>query len=215
MRFSEAVDDLKSITSSLIRYGFSEDQNFPSVRNVGSQKHISFNGFSDVSIALRDVSYEEIYQKLEELRQYNVKLLDGALIQILYCYERDELIKHRLCYFPAPSFESFQNDPELYLDEGNIYADIIQKSILPVPIRFDFAPEDAEPVVHPSSHVTLGQYKNCRIPVTAPLCPSTFVNFILSSFYSTAFLEIPATFSSRRLNSTIHDRELRLLHLAI
>ncbi|MFT2089505.1 DUF2290 domain-containing protein [Paraglaciecola sp. 2405UD69-4] len=215
MRCAEAMDDLKSITSSLIRHGFSEDQNYPSMKKVGNQFHISFAGFQDISIALKDVAYQEIYHKLDELRQYNVKLLDGALIQIFYCYENDELTKHRLCYFPAPTFESFQNEPELYLDEGNIYADIIQKSILPVPIRFDFAPNDAEPIIHPSSHLTLGQYKNCRIPVTSPLCPSTFVNFILSSFYSTAYLEIPATFSSRRLQKTIHVDELSFLHINV
>lgn len=37
------------------------------------------------------------------------------------------------------------------------------------------------------SHLTLGQYENCRVPVTAPLTPYWFVAFVLRNFYHTAF----------------------------
>lgn len=37
------------------------------------------------------------------------------------------------------------------------------------------------------SHLTIGQYKNCRIPVVRPLTPSQFITFILRNFYHTAY----------------------------
>ena len=116
-----------------------------------------------------------------------MKMADGALIQMTYAFKREHLEQHRLAFFPSPSLEMFQNSPELYLDD-EIYADIIAKNIVPFPLRFDFDARDelhAE-LEHPKSHLTLGQYKNCRIPVSAPLSPYRFMDFILRNFYNTA-----------------------------
>lgn len=93
-----------------------------------------------------------------------------------------------LSYFPSPDLEHFQNDPEAYLQD-EVYADIIDRNIVPFPIRFDFSDDetDFEEIHHPRSHLTLGQYKNCRIPVCSPVSPLTFGGFILRNFYNTAF----------------------------
>lgn len=76
-----------------------------------------------------------------------------------------------------------QNDPELY-DVDYIYGDILNKSVLPVIIRADYNrdPEESE-LHHPYSHITLGGYKNCRIPVDRPISPMKFVKFIMEHFY--------------------------------
>ena len=68
----------------------------------------------------------------------------------------NELISHRLGYYPSPSYELYQNDPELY-DVDYIYGDILNKSVLPVIIRADYNrdPEESE-LHHPYSHITLG-----------------------------------------------------------
>lgn len=211
----QVLQDINKITTELIKYGLSDAQNFPSITENSGQTLVQHSGFQDISIALKNVCYSEIYNQLEADGQYNIKLLDGGLLQFLYCFENEELVKHRLCYFPSPSFESFQNEPEVYLDDSNIYADVILKSVLPVPVRFDFAPEDSEPLSHPSSHLTLGQYKNCRIPVKSPLCPSTFVNFIIRSFYFNATYDMPAMFESKIFESTIHPDEEKVLHFSI
>ena len=94
-----------------------------------------------------------------------------------------ELISHRLGYYPSPSYELYQNDPELY-DVDYIYGDILNKSVLPVIIRADYNrdPEESE-LHHPYSHITLGGYKNCRIPVDRPISPMKFVKFIMEHFY--------------------------------
>ena len=36
------------------------------------------------------------------------------------------------------------------------------------------------------SHLTLGQYENCRIPVSLAVSPYQFMEFILRNFYHTA-----------------------------
>jgi len=128
-------------------------------------------------------------------------MLDGAIVQLLYDFVGDELVGHRLSYFPSPSLEPYQNEPELYEDD-EIYADILKKNVVPFPLRFDYSSEDAKhiDVQHPKSHLTLGQYQNCRIPVFAPITPIVFIKFLLRNFYNTAYsahegkIRIPTTF---------------------
>lgn len=215
MKATEVIQSIRQLTAEMIAYGLSEDQNFPLKRDISGQIQLNYAGFEDVSIALRNINYHDVYHHLESNRQYNLKLIDGGLVQFLYTFSgQKKLLKHRLCYFPTPSFEPFQNDPELYLDASNYYADMISRSILPVPIRFDFDPQNAVSITHPASHLTLGQYKNCRIPCIGPLCPATFLQFILVSFYNTAAFEIPMDFKGKKLTTTITAEESKHLHIS-
>ena len=214
----EVTKAVNSITAKLINFGICDDQNFTATREANSQTQVVYNGFNDVSIALRNVCYTDIYNHLSSNRQFNFKLIDGGLVQMLYLFDnKGNVIKHNLGYFPSPSFEPFQNDPDLYLDESNFYADMIQKSILPVPVRFDFDPdpEHVKDVDHPICHLTLGQYKNCRIPVVSPLCPMSFMSFVLRSFYNTATSAVALDFERHAFEHTITTNELRCLHLSI
>lgn len=216
MNSKKTISSIHAITQGLISNGICDDQNFAAEIVTNNETQVSYSGFSDISIALKNVEYKEIYNYLLSKRQYNFRLIDGGLIQLLYCFgKEDRLIKHRLCYFPSPSYESFQNEPDLYLDESCFYADMILKSILPVPVRFDFDPANAHELVHPASHLSLGQYKNCRIPVVAPICPANFINFILRSFYNTAAQTLSLTFPGIFMEHTILDLERKTIHLAI
>lgn len=210
------MTSISSITTQLIELGVCDDQNFATQLNANNETHITFSGFSDVSIALKDIVYSELYDYLLSKRQYNFRLLDGGLIQIMYCFGgNQELLKHRLCYFPSPNFEAFQNDPSLYMDESVYYADVILKSILPVPVRFDFDPSNFTELEHPACHLSLGQYKNCRIPTFAPICPANFMNFILRSFYYTATSDLSIKSPYILMGETITEKEKGILHLAV
>ncbi|WP_181314736.1 DUF2290 domain-containing protein [Photobacterium phosphoreum] len=212
----QTITAISNITAKLITAGICDDQNFVAEVKTHNETHINYSGFSDVSIALKNVEYSDIYNYLSAGRQFNYKLIDGGLIQLLYCFnEKQELIKHRLCYFPSPDFEAFQNDPEIYLDESIYYSDIVLKSILPVPVRFDYDPANFEELKHPASHLSLGQYKNCRIPIVAPICPANFINFILRSFYCTAKLELPLDFPYILMEETIVEKEKNGIHLSV
>ncbi len=203
---------IQKITEKLIEIGLSAQQNFPS----NQQGQITYSGMQDISIAMKNISYEEIYKNLEESKNYNIKMIDGALIQMLYKFEDNELVSHRLAFFPAPNLESFQNEPKIYEDD-EVYADILGKNIVTFPIRFDYDPSNFKEIKHPKAHITLGQYKNCRIPISEPLTPELFIAFLLRNFYSTAFQKNinKFTLGNHRFPQTITDKEKSLLHLGI
>ena len=205
-------NQIKKITAKLIEVGLSAQQNFPSNKNG----NIAYSGMQDISIAMKNIAYEEIYKNLEESKNYNIKMLDGALIQMLYNYSGSKLSSHRLTFFPAPNLESFQNEPEFY-ENDEIYADILGKNIVTFPIRFDYDPIRFSEIEHPKSHVTLGQYKNCRIPVSEPLTPEMFINFLLQSFYNTAFRKYTQDFTvtNQRFDKTITNKEKSILHFGV
>ena len=174
---------INKLVSRLVENGLIDDQNFAFQRTAKKRhKEITFKGAEHIQVALRDRPYKEIYQELVRKRAYNAKMLDGALLQMMYIFDGDILQRHRLAFFSAPHLEEFQNNPDIYL-EDEIYADVVAKNIVSFPLRFDYDIRNQGPT-HPRSHLSLGQYKNCRIPVSAPLTPFWFVNFILRNFYN-------------------------------
>jgi hypothetical protein len=184
----EVVAEIKDIIRRLIEAGLSNQQNYPSINCVGTRTNIGISGAPDIAISMKDQPYSDIYDLLDKAGAYHVKMIDGALIQMLYRFQRRIISEHRLCVFPAPFLEHYDNDPASY-EQDQLYADIVSKSIVHVPIRFDYCAADAlhVDVRHPKSHLTLGQYPNCRIPVNAPISPARFIKFVLRNFYHTAF----------------------------
>lgn len=180
---------INKLISRLVEIGFADDQCFAFQRQTRNKtEEITFKGAESVPIALKDRAYNEIYRQLVEERAYNVKMLDGALLQMMYIFNDKILQRHRLVFFSAPHLEEFQNNPDVYL-EDEIHADIVARNIVPFPVRFDYdaRANHYQELAHPKSHLSLGQYEHCRIPVSAPMTPSWFVDFILRNFYHTAF----------------------------
>lgn len=182
MKEKEKVfQELKKITEELIRCGLAEEYNVPIIR----QTDIIWGNFKDVSLYLKNMDYATIYEEMEKNHNYNIKLPDGGILQLMYRFngKGTELQSHRLGYYPSPSYEIYQNDADLY-DADYLYGDILNKDILPVVIRADYNRNEVESEVHhPYSHITLGGYKNCRIPVDKPISPMKFVKFIMEHFY--------------------------------
>ncbi len=219
MNWQQVRAQIERITTLLVEFSLCDEQNFPSVKHFSGQTLITIPNDSNLSIGLKSgLDYIEIYRQLDESRAFNFRMLDGAMVQLLYNFQEGVLISHRLSYFPSPTLEAYQNEPELY-DEDEIYADILSKNIVPFPIRFDYSSDDEKHVDihHPKSHLTLGQYQNCRIPVFAPITPIVFVKFILRNFYNTAYcsyelrMELPTTF----FESSITSNEQSIPHLVL
>jgi len=182
-KMQDACKEIKNITIDtieLIRCGMAEEFNFPVIR----QQDVVWNKYSDISVYLKNLDYERIYDEINREKNYNFKMPDGGIFQLMYRFEKDNLLQtHRLAYYPSPSYELYQNNSELY-DEDEIYGDILNKSVLPVIIRVDYnRKETPGDIHHPFAHITLGDYKNCRIPVNKPVSPMKFVNFIMDHFY--------------------------------
>ncbi|MGN0266535.1 MAG: DUF2290 domain-containing protein [Lachnospiraceae bacterium] len=186
MDSKDVLKQIQQLTVDMIESGLCDAQNFPSLKQ--SPGGITEIGISSVenSIFLKNISYCEMYTELLNRKHYNLKMIDGALITLLYRFQNNDLVAHRLSFFPAPNLEVFQNEPDLYL-EDEIYLEFLDKRIVTVPLRFDFDSGEAFiPVEHPKSHLTLGQYKNCRIPVSSAVSPYQFMAFIIRNFYYTA-----------------------------
>lgn len=208
------LNQINKITSDLILLNLADSQNFPSEKNG----KIYISGDKDLSVALRNISYDKIYRRLDSEKNYNIKMLDGALLQFMYEFDSNEnLTKYRLAFFPSPTLEEFQNNKEVYESDA-IYADILQRNIVSTPVRFDYDPSNFKPLIHPNSHLTIGQYQNCRIPVNCPLSPYQFINFILKNFYSTAnkIFSDQINFDNKSVfESCIDELEQEILHLSI
>ncbi|MGX5685595.1 DUF2290 domain-containing protein [Chryseobacterium cucumeris] len=206
--------DINKLTSILIEIGLSSEQHFPS--DVDNCLYIS--GSFDHSIALKNIDYKDIYNVLVDQKNFNCKLIDGALIQIMYSFNNDnDLIKHRLCYFPSPYLLAYDEYYELYEDDA-LYSDMIMKNILPVPIRFDYESDEEkfQEISHPFSHLTLGQHTNCRIPLSQPLTPWCFVSFIVRNFYNSLYSVFQTKYGEVSINHferCITANEENILHM--
>ncbi len=207
------------ITADLIGLSLCDHQNFPTLTKVsGRHTEISFSGAANLGVVLKNVAYEVIYEELKRTQSYNFKMIDGALVQIMYKFVDEKIAAHRLAFFPSPTLLEFQNNPEIYeLDE--IYADVIMKNVVTLPIRFDFDASDDIFIElhHPKSHLTLGQYSNCRIPVSGPITPYSFMDFILRNFYNTAHRRFCGEMSKFDdvFGRTITEIENKVIHLRV
>lgn len=185
---------------------------------IGDVVEITFPTINYVTIALKSRSYSEIYEHLLQSDAYNVRMLDGALIQMSYTFVGGTLQRHRLAFFPAPYLEEFQTTPEVYTEDV-IDADIVARNIVPFPLRFDYdvrAGRHME-LVHPKSHLTLGQYEDCRIPVSSPVTPYWFIDFILRNFYNTADKQYTAELPSQHgtFDESILPAERSVVHIVV
>jgi hypothetical protein len=183
------LSEIRELTSELISSGLCVDQNFPAIRTgAGGVISIDISGEEerDLAVTLKNIPYGDSYAVLVAQRSFNLKMIDSGLIQMMYQFRNRELINHRLAFFPSPDLLEYQNNPEIY-ETDEMYGDIVARNIVTSPIRFDFDRDNFVENDHPMSHMTIGQYKNCRIPVSGPLSPFLFLNFILRAFYNTPY----------------------------
>ena len=221
MTLNETFQEINQITIKLVELGLSVKQNFPYRNN----HIISFGEGGSVTNLLKNVSYEEKYNFIDLAGKYNFKFLDGALVQLMYTFDRSdrEITSHRLAFLPAPNFINYDEDPEAYehLYYGNSeFHDLISRNIIKTPIRFDFNSEDKKhiDIQHPKSHLHIGEYEGCRIPVVEPVSPSIFINFLIRNFYNSALINQFKNYSfpvNFRFRGEITSNESEILHLSI
>ena len=209
--------EILDLTAYLVEIGFVDNQRYPEIVYGARKAWIVNLAGPKHHFGLKKEPYEEIYWKYVAAQCYNMLLLDGAMVQLHYEGIGTNIVKHRLAYLPSPSLRPYQDDPELYFLEQH-FVDIVGYQVVPVPIRYDFDNTAGTPVdvIHPVSHLTLGQYKHCRIPVTGPMPPRIFVEFILHNFYSTPGTDrISLKAYAPRWEETITDAERTNVHCCV
>ncbi len=181
-----AHNQIKRILVYLAEVGLSDDQQNPIYRHSGLTE-ITFENARFVSQAMKGLPYADVYDVFLRNRAFSAKLLDGALVQMAYAFDGRDLAKHRLAFFASPHLMRFDEDPVPYFNDDR-YVEILEREVDPISIRFDYDYSDSKhkELSHPKSHLTIGGYEHCRVPVSSPLTPFVFVDFLLRSFYRTA-----------------------------
>lgn len=207
---SSMVDSLNKFCLVWDKAGLTLASNRSNIYKLGNNlSRVSWD--SNQQIVLKDNEFSSLseYLTLLSSSQYTLVLTDGSLIQISYTFRRNEIVGHRLCWYPSPidisgvtEVDEIIDKTQLILKEGG---DALEEHITspdepkyPVnvkglynksPLRFDFSiMSDGEKDAHPDVHLHIS-VENCRIPVKTPLCIRMFMKFILENFYS----ELPTT----------------------
>jgi len=110
------------LTADLVGLSLCNHQNFPSLRDLGHGiKEVGLGVKSNMSVALKNVSYRDVYDELERTKTYNLRMLDGALIQMMYRFNNEEIEAHRLAFFPSPYLEGNRSRSQKILARLAIY----------------------------------------------------------------------------------------------
>lgn len=229
----DVENDVSSLISSLLEAKIAVDSNPVSIYRRGTAQLVTWPSALDTPpVDPEDFASVKEYRELVRSRFYTCMLIDGSLLQIGYFFRRDELVKHRLCFYPSPiALQPNEYEPELdigevvdfYLDdelaafralmESTKQAPPIQTMRLRMrsPIRFDFD-LDAQEVNHPGSHLHIS-HENCRWPVFGPLSVGHFTRFVFRHFFPSfwdqhAFLRTAVLRSADRSITVEEEREL-------
>ena len=203
MSYTKTVESINRIQGEFIKKSLCDEYNPPATSTNSDFRVIGFNNDTLISIAYSDTKYVDIYNELESKKAFSLKLIDGALIQISYRFHKskEEVLQHRLAYFPRADLPAWDSDPEFYKNE-NVFAEMFSESVIQPPFRFDYK-HDEKAEDHAKSHFTIGQIKNCRIPVCSPLSPGEFIRFIMQNFYFQAYKLIPSEAYKSSINSNV------------
>lgn len=213
---NQVKSELQILTGDLIQSGLCVDQNFPVLERSGNVAEVHFGKGIDLAVTLKNIPYTDAYVTLRSNRAFNICLIDGGMVQALYKFFDDKIVRHRLAFFPSPDLLEYQNNSEVYeLDE--LYGDVTNQNVVTVPVRFDYDPEAAVDYDHPACHLTIGQYKNCRIPVSGAVSPFFFINFLLRAFYNTSHRKFSSNIHEglQLFGETITSRERRHMHVQL
>lgn len=212
----EIISQIERLTGCLIENSFSCDYNFSSIKPYSEGfTIISWDKEANISETFdTNLSYKEVYDICRERRYFTLLLVDEAIIQFYYKFKDGVLLNHRIAFLPSPYLEEFQNNPDLYIDDL-IYAEVINKSLVPSPIRFDYDKKSFVDMEHPQSHMTIGQYQNCRIPVKSALTPFQFINLIFNNFYNKVLLNTEVSDKCNEIcfGDSITASESNLVHI--
>lgn len=157
------------------------------------------------------------YTTFLDHRDFNLVLLDGALLQIAYTFKGRDLVGHRLCHYPCPIDIS-----DLEADDGSITewmealdaTELRERLRLRTPLRLDFDLR-AEKKDHPASHFTISE-ETCRIPVAAPISLGHFVKLVFSQFYPAAWMayDFLRKVSHHQWDDTLRETETNEMYLS-
>ncbi|WP_214818427.1 DUF2290 domain-containing protein [Exiguobacterium sp. s59] len=146
--------------------------------------------------------YFNCYKVARDNQDYNLLLQDYSFFQFGYSMnERDQIEELRYAYYEVPalieSYEEFLENLEFSIEEvGDDFFEDYQQFISETrlknhvtSIRYDYNLEQAQEIVHPTSHLHIGQENDVRLPMSFVMTPQTFVAFVARHCYWTTWQE--------------------------
>lgn len=141
--------------------------------------------------------YKEIYKIARDARDFNLLInSDGAIFQFGYKENEDhEICDLRYAYYESPSEHISYNDfldsigfniEECGYELNEEYTQFIselelKKSV--TPIRYDYSLDQYKELIHPVSHLHIGQLNEIRLPTSFIMTPLNFVAFVVRHIY--------------------------------
>lgn len=118
--------------------------------------------------------YKKIYDCAMQNKDYDFRLKDNSIMQFTIKKDNNNnIIKMRYAFYKCPYL--------IFKEDEQEYTDILLKNY--VSIRYDYDIKEYEEVIHPISHLHIGNDNNVRIPVDKILDPLEFGIFIVRNIY--------------------------------
>lgn len=183
--YRDAKKLLKKLEISFIE----EKEKAKSLRKTDFTKEFIKQSYKD--------DYRNAYRIARENLDYNFLIEeDGSIFQFGYELDENEKICDlRYAYYEAPSFqisyEEYLHDLDLNIEEcGNMffedYSQALSEATLKnnvTSIRYDFSIDQRKELIHPVSHIHIGQQNEVRLPVSFVMTPKNFVAFIVRHIF--------------------------------
>ena len=167
--------------------------------------------------------YEKSYIQMARINDFSFIMFDGAIIQCYFKFKDKNLVRQNMSFYQSPFRKPFDLYPESYFTGSDDHARFLLMSDLGsvIHFRFDYDPVNFKEYFHPRTHLHLGMFENCRIPVLRPLCVLSFFDFIIKNFYSELYAAFNAhlkkfkgLFKERCYPETITPLEKNTLHIS-
>lgn len=184
---SQVRNDVNQLVTALFQESLAIDGNNAVLLSAAGESLVTWSNDTELSGLFGISTWDEYLQTIRK-RWYSVVLWDGAFLQCSYTFRGNDLVKHRLCYFPCPIQFSELEASRLTIEEmmGLLEDKEIRERLrLEGPLRFDYS-QDAASDSHPPVHLTISRM-TCRVPVSYPLSVGHFARFIFSHFYPEQF----------------------------
>lgn len=144
-------------------------------------------GFKNISYD-KTIPTEDIRINLIENNQYCFQFYDGSIFSYEAIINKNKIIKSNIVFIKCYDSEKVQNDKtwqDYQFDDGGD-----EKLGTPIYLRID-TDEREHKEHHSICHLTLSNYKHCRIPLANKISFQEALNFILNNFYNIYDTNLP------------------------
>lgn len=132
--------------------------------------------------------------KLIELQQYSFQVVDGAIIQIYYAFEKNgnKLTGAKLAYYKIFNLDEFTEIDELSETDNNENLILLDNNATVSWLRIDYQPllettssksVEALGMLHSKCHLQISGFPNSRFPICGVPTPKQFIEFLMAFCY--------------------------------